>query len=79
MPRAMSSVKVRRPIWSFDHAGVDAAFGERCHGADEVAALADDPGGADDVVAGGGADGGVAGGFGLPVDAERADRVGPRV
>ena len=34
-----------------DHLRVDAAFGEGGHGADEVVALADHPGGADDVVA----------------------------
>lgn len=59
-----------------DDAGVDAAGGEGGHGAHEVVAVADDPAGAEDVVEGDGGDEGVAGGFGLPVDAEGAHRVG---
>ena len=59
------------PVLVVDDFRVDAALGECGHGADEVVAVADDPAGADDVVAGGGGGEGVAGGFGLPVDTER--------
>ena len=47
---------------------VGDAVGERPHGLDEVAALADDPGAAHDVVARAPGHGDVAGGLGLAVD-----------
>ena len=53
--------------------GVGDAVGERLHGLDEVAALADDPGAAHDVVARAAGHGDVAGGLGLAVDGQRAE------
>ena len=53
--------------------GVGDAVGERLHGLDEVAALADDPAGAHDVVARAPGHGDVAGGLGLAVDGQRAE------
>ncbi len=53
--------------------GVCDAVGEPPHGLDEVAALADDPAGAHDVVAGAAGHGDVAGGLGLAVDGQRAE------
>lgn len=52
--------------------GVGDAVGERPHGLDEVAPLADDPGAAHDVVARAPGHGDVAGGLGLAVDGQRA-------
>ena len=52
---------------------VGHAVGERLHGLDEVAALADDPAGAHDVVARAPGHGDVAGGLGLAVDGQRAE------
>ena len=53
--------------------GVGDAVGERLHGLDEVAALADDPAGAHDVVARAPGHGDVAGGLGLAVDGQRGE------
>ena len=53
--------------------GVGYAVGEALHGLDEVAALADDPGAAHDVVAGAAGHGDVAGGLGLAVDGQRGE------
>ena len=53
--------------------GVCDAVGQRLHGLDEVAALADDPGAAHDVVARAAGHGDVAGGLGLAVDGQRAE------
>lgn len=53
--------------------GVGYAVGERLHGLDEVAALADDPGAAHDVVARAPCHGDVTGGLGLAVDGQRAE------
>ena len=53
--------------------GVGHAVGERLHGLDEVAALADDPAGAHDVVAGAPCHGDVACGLGLAVDGQGAE------
>ena len=53
--------------------GVGDAVRERLHGLDEVAALADDPGAAHDVVARAACHGDVAGGLGLTVDGQRAE------
>lgn len=53
--------------------GVGYAVGQSPHGLDEVAALADDPAGAHDVVAGAPGHGDVAGGLGLAVDGQRAE------
>ena len=52
---------------------VGDAVGQRPHGLDEVAALADDPGAAHDVVAGAAGHGDVACRLGLPVDGQRAE------
>ena len=52
---------------------VGYAVGQRLHGLDEVVALADDPAGAHDVVAGAPRHGDVAGGLGLAVDGQRAE------
>ena len=52
---------------------VGDAVGERLHGLHEVAALADDPAGAHDVVARAPGNGDVAGGLGLAVDGQRAE------
>lgn len=51
---------------------VGDAVGQPLHGLHEVAALADDPGAAHDVVAGAPCHGDVAGGLGLAVDGQRA-------
>ena len=59
--------------------GVGDAVGERLHGLDEVAALADDPAGAHDVVARAPGHGDVAGGLGLAVDGQRAEGLPLRV
>ena len=67
-------MKVSRPIWSSTTLG-DAAAGQRRHGADEVLAVADDPGGAHHVVPRCAGHRDVAGGLGLAVDAERAERL----
>lgn len=53
--------------------GVGDAVGQPLHGLDEVAALADDPAGAHDVVARAAGHGDVAGGLGLAVDGQRAE------
>ena len=53
--------------------GVGGAVGQPLHGLDEVAALADDPAGAHDVVARAPGHGDVAGGLGLAVDGQRAE------
>ena len=53
--------------------GVGDAVGERLHGLDEVAPLADDPAGAHDVVARAAGHGDVACGLGLAVDGQRAE------
>ena len=53
--------------------GVGYTVGQPLHGLDEVAALADDPGAAHDVVAGAPCHGDVAGGLGLAVDGQRAE------
>ena len=53
--------------------GVGDAVGQALHGLDEVAALADDPAGAHDVVARAAGHGDVAGGLGLAVDGKRAE------
>ena len=53
--------------------GVGDAVGEALHRLDEVAALADDPAGAHDVVARAAGHGDVAGGLGLAVDGQRAE------
>lgn len=53
--------------------GVGDAVGQPLHGLDEVAALADDPAGAHDVVARAPGHGDVAGGLGLAVDGKRAE------
>lgn len=53
--------------------GVGDAVGQPLHGLHEVAALADDPGAAHDVVAGAPGHGDVAGGLGLAVDGQRAE------
>lgn len=53
--------------------GVGHAVGQPLHGLHEVAALADDPAGAHDVVAGAPCHGDVAGGLGLAVDGQRAE------
>ena len=55
--------------------GVCDAVGQPLHGLDEVAALADDPAGAHDVVARAPGHGDVAGGLGLAVDGQRAERL----
>lgn len=55
--------------------GVGDAVGQPPHGLDEVVPLADDPGAAHDVVAGAPGHGDVAGGFGLAVDGQRAERL----
>ena len=52
---------------------VGDAVGQPLHGLDEVAALADDPGAAHDVVARAPRHGDVAGGLGLAVDGQRAE------
>ena len=52
---------------------VGDAVGQALHGLDEVAALADDPGAAHDVVARAPGHGDVAGGLGLAVDGQRAE------
>ena len=52
---------------------VGGAVGERPHRLDEVAAVADDPAGAHDVVPGAAGHGQVAGGLGLAVDGQRAE------
>lgn len=49
------------------------AVGEPLHGLDEVVPLADDPGAAQDVVAGAAGHGDVAGGLGLAVDGQRGE------
>ena len=54
---------------------VGDAVGQPPHGLDEVVALADDPGAAHDVVAGAPGHGDVAGGLGLAVDGQRAERL----
>ena len=54
---------------------VGDAVGQALHGLDEVAALADDPGAAHDVVARAPGHGDVAGGLGLAVDGQRAERL----
>ena len=54
---------------------VGDAVGERLHGLDEVVPLADDPGAAHDVVARAPGHGDVAGGLGLAVDGQRAERL----
>lgn len=54
---------------------VGDAVRERLHGLDEVAALADDPAGAHDVVARAARHGDVAGGLGLAVDGQRGERL----
>ena len=53
--------------------GVGDAVGQALHRLDEVAALADDPAGAHDVVARAPGHGDVAGGLGLAVDGQRAE------
>lgn len=53
--------------------GVGDAVGQALHGLDEVAALADDPGAAHDVVARAARHGDVARGLGLAVDGQRAE------
>ena len=53
--------------------GVGDAVGQPLHGLHEVAALADDPAGAHDVVARAPRHGDVAGGLGLAVDGQRAE------
>ena len=53
--------------------GVGDAVGQALHGLHEVAALADDPAGAHDVVARAPGHGDVAGGLGLAVDGQRAE------
>ena len=53
--------------------GVGYAVGQALHGLHEVAALADDPAGAHDVVARAARHGDVAGGLGLAVDGQRAE------
>ena len=55
--------------------GVGDAVGQPPHGLDEVVPLADDPGAAHDVVAGAPGHGDVAGGLGLTVDGQRAERL----
>ena len=55
--------------------GVGDAVGEPLHRLDEVVPLADDPGAAHDVVARAPGHGDVAGGFGLAVDGQRAERL----
>ena len=59
--------------------GVGDAVGQRPHRLDEVAALADDPGAAHDVVARAAGHGDVAGGLGLAVDGQRAEGLVLRV
>ena len=54
---------------------VGDAVGQALHGLDEVVALADDPAGAHDVVAGAAGHGDVAGGLGLAVDGQRGERL----
>ena len=58
-----------------DHARVDAALGEARHGRDEVLSLPHDPAGAQHEVLRQGRHQPVAGGLGLPVDAERGQRL----
>ena len=53
--------------------GVGYAVGQPLHGLHEVAALADDPGAAHDVVAGAPCHGDIAGGLGLAVDGQGAE------
>ena len=53
--------------------GVGDTVGQPLHGLDEVAALADDPAGAHDVVARAAGHGDVAGGLGLAVDGQRRE------
>ena len=55
---------------------VGDAVGEGFHRLDEVAAVADDPGAADDVAARAAGHGQVAGGLGLAVDGQRAEGLG---
>lgn len=55
--------------------GVGDAVGQPPHGLDEVVPLADDPGAAHDVVARAPRHGDVAGGLGLAVDGQRAERL----
>lgn len=55
--------------------GVGDAVGQPPHGLDEVVPLADDPGAAHDVVARAPCHGDVAGGLGLAVDGQRAERL----
>ena len=59
--------------------GVGDAVGQRLHGLHEVAALADDPGAAHDVMARAPRHGDVAGGLGLAVDGKRAEGLVLRV
>lgn len=58
---------------------VGDAVGERLHGLHEVVALADDPAGTHDVVAGAPGHGDVAGGLGLAVDGQRGEGLVLRV
>ena len=55
--------------------GVGDAVGQPLHGLDEVVPLADDPAGTHDVVARAAGHGDVAGGLGLAVDGQRAERL----
>ena len=59
--------------------GIGDAVGQPPHGLHEVAALADDPGAAHDVVAGAPRHGDVAGGLGLAVDGQRGEGLVLRV
>src|SRR5699024_9764444 len=58
-----------------DHSRCDLTLGQLAHGAHEVGAVTDHPGGAHDVVLRHSTDHCVTGCFGLPVDAKRRDRV----
>ena len=58
-----------------DDLRIDAAVGQRGHGADEVVAVADHPAGPQQVVRGQRSDQCVTGCLGLPVDAERGERL----
>ncbi len=79
---AMSRVKVRRPYWSSttvtsSRPSRESATrsGQGHHGLDEVASLADHPAGTQDVMARRVRHGDVARGLGLPVHAERRERL----
>jgi len=58
------------------HFGTDPAVGQRCHGAYEIVAVADNPAGSQQVVRRQRSDQCVTGCLGLTVDTERGERLG---